>query len=81
MVPDFLTRMAEILEKHPRPWHIVDFDLHGAGVAHAWISDSNGGCVVGSSEWLDMDDDLMHLMVDMFNASELPPLPNETATP
>ena len=73
MRPDFIERMRHILDKHPAPWHIADNDRHGEGTTYAWICDANGKQVVGSSEWLDMDYDLMQFVVDVFNSTHIPP--------
>ena len=70
MARDFIDRMRLVLDKHPKPWHIADAHKHDGGCS--WVCDANGNEVIGASEWLNIDFDLMQLIVDMFNRTRIP---------
>ena len=72
MHAEFVERAREIIARYPKPWHIADNGMRGEGTTYAWICDAAGGEVVGSSEWLKMDYDLMQLVVDIFNSVHIP---------
>ena len=74
--PNLQAEICRISEKHPRPWAILGVAGDGS-CAHATIVDRNWEIVLGSSEWLNIDHDVLTLIVKIMN--DLPSEPGREA--
>jgi hypothetical protein len=72
--------MRAVLERHPRPWHIKDYNLYNQDTLYAEICDAEGEEVIGASEWLYVDYDVMQLVVGLVNEAHLDPVSQKAVT-